>query len=109
MAFPGAGPMPNAQPPSPEAMPAGGVSPEVQTILASPLADRLVGPLMAMQKMGKMAKVGDAIRGLLQGLAKEMLEFDPKKSATLEQLSAKILTLLPQPEGPPTAQGQQNK
>src|SRR4249920_4154382 len=100
---PGGPPMPPPPMSSPEMDQGGAISPEVSTILSSPLADRLVGPLMQMQKMGKMAKVGDAVRGMLKMLAGQMLEMDPKKAATLEQLAAKILTLLPQPGNTPSS------
>jgi len=77
-------------------------SPEAGTVLASPLADRLIGPLMEMQQQQKMGQQGQAIRAMLKMLASQMMDKDPRAAQQLEQLAAKLITLLPQGGAPPT-------
>lgn len=96
------GQTPISSPETNMAMAPGSISPEVNTILASPLADRLIGPIMEMQQMQKMAKTGDMVRTVLQSMAKQIISVDPKKASDLEQLAAKLIKLLPMPGGMPS-------
>ena len=75
---------------SPE-MTQGGPSPERNTLLASPLADRIGGGLQ--QQQGRLAMMVQIARKLLQAISQQLSMSDPKAAADVEQFAAKLLKL----------------
>lgn len=82
-----------------------GPGPESRTLLASPVADRLAGPLQTMQRMQGFQKAAMSIRAAMQMLARQMADLDPRGAAKLEQDAARLLNLFPavQPPANPAA------
>ena len=100
----GAGGAPNLS--SPE-LNAGGPSPEQNTLLASPLADRLGGGLQ--QQHGQIAMLSALARKLLQAIAKQLSMSDPKAAADVEAFAARLLKISATAKvGPPQIPGMAN-
>lgn len=99
----GGGPMMPRGMPSPETVmrPAPGGA-DGRAVLSSPLAQRLGGPLMQAQQQQQMGKALSIARTMIQAIAKQMAESDPKRAADLEQMAAKLLKLMPAGPPPPT-------
>lgn len=81
------------------------MGPEARTLLASPIGDKLVGPLMQMQQQQQMGQAAGQIRSMLQKLAAGLKDTDPIKAVKLEKMAADLMTLTPPSPGPPGPQG----
>ena len=75
---------------SPE-MNSGPPSPERNSMLASPMADRLGGGLM--QANSRLAMLVKMVRQGLQAISVMLRDSDPKAAAEVEQFAAKLLRL----------------
>jgi len=113
-----AGPMqPAGRMPSPPAMPPPMASPETfqrpapgnvdsRTILASPLADQLSGPMMQQQAMMQEAKlIHTVVIPIIQKIANRKQDTDPKGSAELFVMLGKLVKAVPPVRPPPTTFG----
>jgi hypothetical protein len=75
----------------------GGQSPEPNTLMASPLADRL-GPGVTNERYQQIAMLVPMLRQGLKMLSSLLLDLNPKQAAELEAMAAKLLKM----EVPPT-------
>ena len=66
-------------------------SPERNTLLASPLADRIGGGLQ--QAQGRLAMMVQIARKILQSISTQLSMSDPKAAAEIESFAAKLLKL----------------
>lgn len=76
---------------------------EGRTVLSSPLAERLGGPLMQAQKMQQIGRIANIARMALQSIAKAIQDTNPKMAAEYETMAAKLLRVSPPQPGPPTS------
>ena len=97
MSFPGMPPMggggpggPGGDLSSPE-MQQGAPSPERNTLLASPLADRIGGGLQ--QQQGRLAMMVQVARKILQAIANMLSMSDPKAAADIEKFAAQLMKI----------------
>ena len=84
------------RPPSPS-------SPDSRTVLASPLADRLGGPLQQQQRMAQLTKMVGWATKLLGQVANQVMDTSPKQASELKQIEAKLIRWFPPQPGPPTS------
>lgn len=86
----------------------GGQTPESQTLMASPLADRLGGSV-TNERYQQIATLVPMLRAGLQMLSKLLIDLDPKQGAELESMAAKLLKIeippMPMPSQLPTVSG----
>ncbi len=80
-------------------------TPESQTLMASPLADRLAGAVMHQQQIAQGAKISEALQGGLKMLANLLRLSDPKAAAKFEKMAADLLSRFPPSAGPPQTAG----
>jgi hypothetical protein len=85
---------------------AGGQSPDVNTLMASPLADRLGGGV-TNERYQQIAMLVPMLRQGLKMLSTLLLDLDPRQAAELEAMAAKLLKIevppMPLPAQLPTA------
>lgn len=79
--------------------------PESRTLLASPIADRVAGPIMQMQRMEALTKAVGALRQGIQLIARMAVDVNPRGARELEKMAAQLLTLFPTPGRPPQSAG----
>ncbi len=80
----------------------GGV--EGRTVMASPLADRLGGPLQMMQQMQQEQRQLGMMTQMLSVMARNTADQDPKRAADFYRVIADIQKRLMRPSpGPPTS------
>ena len=77
-----------------------------RTLISSPLADRIGGPLMEQQEMAKEAQMLHkmAVPVILQ-IARRRQERDPKSSAKLYKIAGDLVQAVPPVQPPPTSLG----
>lgn len=91
---------------SPELGSTAGVrTPESQTLMASPLADRMAGAIMHQQQMQQAGKIAEALQGGLKMLANLSRMSDPKTAAKFEKMAADLLSKFPPSAGAPQTPG----
>src|SRR5262245_44199726 len=61
-----------------------------RTVLASPLADRVAGPLMQQQQQAQWAKQLTIARQMIEGVARAMMGTDPKTASELLSVLSKL-------------------
>lgn len=76
---------------------------EGRTVLNSPLAERLGGPLQLQQQQQQLGRMAGIARQMLQGIARALADTDPKRAAEFETIGAKLLKMIPPSQGAPTS------
>lgn len=77
-----------------------------RTILSSPLADQMAGPMMAQQQQAQNSKmIHGLVIPILQKIANQTRESDPKGAATLFKNVADLTQKFPPVQMPPTSPG----
>lgn len=78
--------------------------PESQTLMASPLADRIGGAVQAQQQQNRMAQIAEMVRMGLRMLSSGVTTNDPRSAAKLEKFAADLLTMFTKKPVPQTPQ-----
>jgi hypothetical protein len=75
---------------------------EGRTVMNSPLAERLGGPLQQMQQLQQQSRMAGIARTMIDTLSKSFVDSNPKLASELQIMSAKLLKTLPPQPAPPT-------
>lgn len=77
-----------------------------RTLLSSPLADRISGPLMQQQVMAQQAKMMHQMAvPIIMQIARSRQESDPKSSSKLFKIVGDLVAAVPPVQPPPTSPG----
>jgi hypothetical protein len=77
-----------------------------RTILASPLADQMAGPMMQQQQMASESKLmHGVVIPIIQKIANRKQDSDPKGAAELFSILSKLVKAVPPVTPPPTSPG----
>jgi hypothetical protein len=77
-----------------------------RTILSSPLADQMSGPMMLQQVQAQEAKMMQGlVMPIIQKIADRKRDTDPKGAAELYAILGKLIKVVPPVAAPPTSPG----